>query len=62
MISCSLTIGSADPQHSIKPEFATWLAEHEKSYSSLKELQKREDIFFSNVKRIHSLNQEYRTR
>lgn len=43
-------------------EFASWLAEHEKSYSSIKELQKREKIFYDNIQHIYNLNQQYKAR
>jgi hypothetical protein len=43
-------------------EFASWLAEHEKSYSSTMELQEREKIFYDNIQRIDNLNQQYKAR
>ena len=49
-------------KHGIGAEFASWLSEHEKSYSSPEELHKREEIFYNNVQHIYNLNQHYKAR
>ena len=43
-------------------EFAKWLVEHDKSYGSQEEQQKREKIFKSNLQHINVLNFQYKTR
>lgn len=64
---CSLhliCIGSSvvESKRGVGAEFVSWLAEHEKHYSSEEELYKRQEIFYDNLRHIESLNQQYKAR